>query len=375
MSHLKKYQIMFLFFLMVFSSKMGYAQQYVSQGSWAVGLVRGMGWEAKGIPQQPTLSDYFDLLSGRNFITVDLKDYKTRLGTIPDTLTYSINVAHSGRYHLIASVYGNPIMFTIDNQPTASSTYSNGWNYQDMGVFILSRGTHKLSITIPKNSSIASLYLSSYLENAIQPKGGWVANKALDYGAEARTMALAIDVADELPVKSQIPSTIKTGQNVAEFIFQVPSDPIINFGIAFGGASKGYVMVDNSIVIPYDTSNTSSFSVNLKALDVSQGQHVAYLKVLSGQMPASFVINQHNDTPEAYVALMRTKGYTMGFAYQPVPFNIAQTSLGTLIASVTKKAPENAYYLAAMPAKEKELPSQRALRTYSEPISPMKPFE
>ncbi len=362
----------FLFFSLV---SISYGQQGVSQGAWAVGLVRGLGWEAKGIPQQPALTDYFDLLSGRNFITVDLRDYKTRLGKLPDTITYKVNVQHSGRYRLITYVYGNPLMFTIDNEPTASSTLSSGWNYEDMGEFILKRGVHQLSITIPRGGSIGALYLSSYAENAIQPEGGWVAAKALDYGTEARTMALAMDVAGQLPVRGQIPSTTKAGQNVQEFVFQAPSDPVINFSMTFSRPSKGYVMVDNSVVVPYDTSVEQSFQISLKAINLSQGQHIAYLKALSGQAPAAFVINQHNDTPGAFVSLMRTKGFAMGFAYQLVPLNSAQASLGQFIAMVTKKTPQNAIYLAAMPAKQTELPSQRVLRTYHESISPMRPFE
>ncbi len=366
--------IISVFLLFSFVS-MSYGQQYVSQGSWAVGLVRGLGWEAKGIPQQATLQDYFDLLSGRNFISVDLKNYKTRLGKLPDTISYNIDVQHSGRYRLVAYVYGNPLMFTIDNEPTSASTFSNGWNYEDMGMFILKRGVHKLSITIPQGGSIGALYLSSYAENAIQPEGGWVADKALDYGTEARTIAMSMDMAGQLPVRAQIPSTIRVGQNVREFIFQTPSDPVVNFSMTFPGASKGYVMVDNSIVMPYDTSVEQSFQINLKAISLSQGQHIAYLKVLSGQMPNSFIINQHNDTPQAYVTLMRTKGFAMGSANQYVPLNVAQASLGSLIAQVTNKTP-TALYLAAMPVvKETELPSQKVLRTYSEPISPMKPFE
>ena len=144
----------FLFFSFVTVS---YGQQYVSQGDWAVGLVRGLGWEAQGIPQQATLTDYFDLLSGRNFITVNLGDYKTRLGVLPDTISYNVSVQHSGRYRLIAYVYGNPLMFTIDNQPTASSVLSSGWNYEDMGEFILKRGVHKLSITIPQGGASNAL--------------------------------------------------------------------------------------------------------------------------------------------------------------------------------------------------------------------------
>ena len=365
-----------MFFLLFWPlSTVSYGQQYVSQGAWAVGLVRGLGWEAQGIPQPATLTDYFDLLSGRNFITVNLGDYKTRLGVLPDTITYNVSVQHSGRYRLIAYVYGNPLMFTIDNQPTSSSTLSNGWNYEDMGEFILKRGVHKLSITIPKGGSINALYLSSYAENAIQPEGGWVANKALDYGTEARTMAMATDAAGQLPVRAQIPSAVRAGQNVREFVFQAPADPVVNFTMAFPGPSKGYVMVDNSIVLSYDTSAEKSFQISLKAINLSQGQHIAYLKSLSGQMPDSFMINQHNDTPDACVSLMRTKGFAMGAANQYVPLNIAQASLGNIIAQVTKKSPA-ALSLEAMPVvKETELPSQRALRTYHESISPMKPFE
>ena len=369
----KSFLITSLFFLPL--SSVSYGQQYVSQGAWAVGLVRGLGWEAKGIPQPATLTDYFDLLSGRNFIPVNLGNYKTRLGVLPDTITYNVSVQHSGRYRLIASVYGNPLMFTIDNQPTAQSTLSSGWNYEDMGEFILKRGIHKLSITIPKGGSINALYLSSYAENAIQPEGGWVANRALDYGTEARTMALAMDTTGQLPVRSQLPSAIRAGQNVREFIFQAPADPVINFTMTFPGQSKGYVMVDSSIVISYNTSDEQSFRISLKAINLSQGQHIAYLKVLSGQMPGSFRINQHNDTPGACVSLMRTKGFVMGAANQYVPLNIAQASLGSIIAQVTKKTPA-ALSLEAMPVvKETELPSQRALRTYKESISPMKPFE
>ncbi|MCL4468062.1 MAG: hypothetical protein M1591_03925 [Deltaproteobacteria bacterium] len=367
----------FLLFILLFlpMSSVSYGQQLVSQGAWAVGLVRGLGWEAKGIPQQATVADYFDLLSGRNFITVNLGDYKTRLGVLPDTISYNVSVQHSGRYRLIAYVYGNPLMFTIDNQPTASSALSSGWNYEDMGEFILKRGVHKLSITIPQGGSINALYLSSYAENAIQPEGGWVANKALDYGTEARTMVMATDVAGQMPVRAQIPSAIRAGQNVREFIFQAPADPIVNFAMAFPGPSKGYVMVDSSIVLSYDTSAERTFQISLKAINLSQGQHTAYLKVLSGQMPDSFIINQHDDTPGACVPLMRTKGFLMGAANQYVPLNIAQASLGNIIAQVTKKTPA-ALSLEAMPVvKETELPSQRALRTYNESISPMRPFE
>ncbi len=371
----KLHTIVIVIVLFFSSVAVSHAQQYVSQGAWAVGLVRGLGWEADGIPQHSTLQDYFDLLAGRNFIAVDLRNYKTRLGVLPDTITYSVDVQHSGRYRLIAYVYGNPLMFTIDNQATVSSTLSSGWNYEDMGKFILKRGVHKLSITIPQGGSINALYLSSYVENAIQPQGGWVANKALDYGTEARTMALAMDSAGQLPVTSQLPSTIRAGQNVREFIFQTPTDPIINFSMAFPGPSRGYVMVDNSIVMPYDTSNEKSLQVQLKALDLAQGQHTAYLRVLSGQIPLSFVINMHNESPDAYVALMRSKGFSMGFAYQYVPLANAQASLGNFIVQLTKNKP-SAVSLAAMPvAKQTELPSQRALRTYHESISPMRPFE
>ena len=371
-----KLRTIIIFMVLFFSFiAVSHAQQYVSQGAWAVGLVRGLGWEADGIPQQSTLQDYFALLTGRNFITVDLRNYKTRLGVLPDTIIYAITVQHSGRYRLIVYVYGNPLMFTIDNQATVSSTLSSGWNYEDMGKFILKRGVHRLSITIPQGGSINALYLSSYEENAIQPQGGWVASKPLDYGTEARTMAMAMNIAGQLPVTSQLPSTMRAGQNVREFIFQTPTDPVINFSMAFPGPSKGYVMVDNSIVMPYDTSDEKSLQIQLKTLDLAQGQHTAHLKVLSGQLPSSFVINQHNDSPDAFVALMRSKGFSMGFADQYVPLANAQVSLGNFIVQLTKNKP-SAVSLTAMPvAKQTELPSQRALRTYHESISPMRPFE
>ncbi len=372
-----------------------YAQQYVSQGAWAVGIVKGLGWESKGIPQQPSLMDYMDLLSGRNFINVNLKNYATRLGTFPDTLTYNVNVEHCGRYRLIVYVYGNPVLFTMDNEPTVSSHFSNGWNYEEPATFILKRGVHRLSITIPKGSSIFALYLSSMAENAIQPKGGWVAAKPLDYGAEASTLTMAMDVAGKLPVQSEIPPAVRAGANARQFTFQIPSDPVLNFNTTFQGPSRGYVMVDNSIVIPYEVRGTDAPPLNMKAINLGQGTHTAYLKILSGQAPSSFVIYQHNDSPEACSALMRSMGFNMGLAYLPVPYDIARASLGAFIVIVAKTVPyniarvsleeliarmaknkmPNELDLSGLPVKQTELPSQRVIRTYKEPISPMVPFE
>lgn len=51
-----------------------YAQQYVNEGTWAVSLVRGLGWGNKGIPSQPSLMDCFDLLSGKNLVKITIID-------------------------------------------------------------------------------------------------------------------------------------------------------------------------------------------------------------------------------------------------------------------------------------------------------------
>ncbi len=354
------------------SAGVSYGQQYVSQGAWAVGMVRGLGWEAKGIPVHPSYMDYFDLLAGRYTLQVDLKGPGAKQGAMPDTVTYMINVPHCGRYNLIATVNGAPILFTVDDEPTVSSQYSYGWNYEQMGNFILKRGMHRLSITRSKDSGIGAVYVSSYAVNAIQPAGGWVANKALDYGTEARTMAMSMDLTDALPVRSQVPFVIRSQQNIREFIFYTPSDPVISFDMTFAVPSKGYVMLDNAAVLDYDTGNAYPKQINLKPLSLPKAQHIAYLKVLSGAMPSSFIIKQRNDSPEAYVSLMRTKGFTMGLASQLVPLNIAQASLGQFIAlSAPKQAP--AVKLAQAPVTA-ELPSQKALKTYSESISPMQPF-
>ncbi|MCL4479288.1 MAG: hypothetical protein M1381_09370 [Deltaproteobacteria bacterium] len=351
-----------------------YGQQYVSQSAWAVGLVRGLGWEQNGIPLQPSIMDYFDLLSGRYFVNVELNHYATRLGRIPDTLTYNVNIQHSGRYHLVVYVYGNPLMITIDND-TVSSQVSAGWNYQDLGMYILKRGMHRISITIPQGSSISAFYLSSFASPAIQPKGGWVANETLDYGAEAQTLIMSMDVYNQLPIVSQIPFNVSGNGNIRELAFQLPSDPDVTLGLTFGGSSKGYVVVDNSVVINYGAIGPKTVPLKLKTLNLSQGQHIAVLKVVSGQMPTGFIIYRHNSTEESCVALMRALGFNMGLAYEAVPFDIALNSLNMLIAMEKKKPVSNNVFLSGMPVKEAELPSQKVLRTYHESISPMKPFE
>lgn len=60
---------------------------------------------------------------------------------------------------------------------------------------------------------------------------------------------------------------------------------------------------------------------------------------------------------------------------RPVPYDVAQTSLARLMTMVAKNKPEGGISLTGMAAKKTELPSQTALRTYKESISPMRPFE
>ena len=134
---LKKNIIRFIFGTLILSSPLvSYAAQPVSQGAWAIALVKNAGWEKAGIPAKPSMNDYYDLLSGRNFINVNLRGYTARLGDTPDTFVYSINAAHSGRYHLIVYVTGNPLYFALDSVSTASSP-AGSWGYQDIGTFIL----------------------------------------------------------------------------------------------------------------------------------------------------------------------------------------------------------------------------------------------
>ncbi len=353
--------LLFFIIVMLVSAQPSYARRYVNQGGWAVGLVRGLEWEKKGIPAHPSLTDYFDLLSGRNFINVNLKNYVARHGTVPATLTYNVNISHSGRYNLIAYVSGNPVMFAIDNKSTVSSTLSRGWNYEEIGSFTLKRGMHKLSVTIPRGGTISALYLSSLVVNSIKPKGGWAAKKIIDYGTEAGTIVMAMDIAGKLPVKARIPFTVKAGDDAYEFIFQLRSDSIINFRARFAGSSKGYIMVDNSTVIPYNVANGQAPIVNFKAFNVARGRHIAYLKILSGKPPSVFIINQHNNSPNAYVSLMRLMGFSMGSAYQPVPYNIVKASLGKLMTKVVKKTPRKNIHPASPPLKQINLPTDVTL--------------
>ncbi len=303
-----------------------YAQQYVSQGSWAIALVRNAGWEKDGIPAKPYMNDYYDLLSGRNFINVNLRSYTSRLGETPDTLIYSLNVAHSGRYHLIVYVTGNPLFFGIDKTSVASSS-SGTWGYQDLGTFILSRGMHSLSITIQDGSSIAALYLSSFASGPVEPAQGWNTSGILDSGTAVQTMGMMLQAYDRLPVSGIIPYTMQSGGNAGKFMFQTPSNAVISLTLAFPGPSEGYVMIDSSVVFNYSTPGNQTTPVKLGAISIGGGAHTVFLKVTSGQMPASLVINNLNTSPEAFSNIMNAQGYNFGTDNQPASYSSAVHAL------------------------------------------------
>lgn len=309
--------IAFLIFVFMYSPHASYAQQYVSQGAWAVYLVRNAGWEKNGIPIKPFMNDYFDLLSGRNFINVNLRGYTSRLGDTPDTLIYNINAAHSGRYHLIAYVTGNPLFFAIDKTSTASAA-SGTWGYQDLGTFILSRGIHSLHITMPGGSSIAALYLSSFVSDIVAPAGGWNTAGTLYYGAEAETIGMMLRSYDQIPLTGTIPYTVQSSKDTSKFVFRTPSSAVMNIALTFTGPSAGYVMIDSSVVFTYSTMDNHTPPVKLSTISIGAGVHTAFLKVQSGQMPVSVVINSHDTSAAAFAGLMRTKGYDIGIENQPV---------------------------------------------------------
>ncbi len=333
-----------------------YAQQYVSQGTWAVALVRSAGWEKAGIPAKPYLNDYTDLLSGRNFINVNLRSYTSRLGDTPDTLIYNINVAHSGRYHLIVYVTGNPLFFAIDKTST-SSRASGAWGYQDLGTFVLSRGMHTLAITMPEGSSIAALYLSSFVSVNAAPEGGWNTVKVLDYGTEASTIGTLLHAYDQLPFAGTIPYTVQSARDASKFMFQTPSNAVINLTLAFPGHSEGYLMIDSSVVFTYSTMDNQAAPVKLGAVSIGTGMHTAFLKVISGQMPASVVINRYDSSPAVFAGIMRARGYDIGIENQPASYNSAVNALSKLKQDA--KAAYDTYYTPgfyAAPAEEQKFP-------------------
>lgn len=312
-----KFIAFFICSVLWFSSP-SYAQQPVSQGAWAVALVRSAGWEKDGIPATPYMTDYYDLLSGRNFINVNLGNYTTRLGTQPDTILYTIHAAHSGRYHLIVFVQGRPVFFTIDDRPSVASKTVDQWTYQDLGTFILDRGEHRISITMPEGSFLSAVLLSSFVSDNIAPAGGWNTAGALSYGAEGETLGMMLHAYDQLPVTGKIPSTVQSLKDARKFMFQTPSNAVIAMTLTFAGPSKGYVMIDSSAVFTYSTMDMETAPVKLPAVSLGAGMHAAFLKVQSGPMPASVVINSYDKSAAAFAGLMKTRGYDIGVDDQPV---------------------------------------------------------
>ncbi|MCL4469044.1 MAG: penicillin-binding protein activator LpoB [Deltaproteobacteria bacterium] len=336
------------FFMLAFlwSLPLVYAEPPVSQGSWAIALVRSAGWEKQGIPAKPYMNDYYDLLSGRNFINVNLRSYTSRLGSMPDTLIYTINAAHSGRYHLIVYVTGNPLFFAIDKTSTASIA-SGTWGYQDLGTFILSRGIHNLYITIPEGSSIAALYLSSYASDSIEPDRGWNTSAILDNATAARTMDMMLHLYNRLPFGGTIPYTMQSGAGADKFMFQIPySDNIVTLQLGFPGPSAGSVMIDSSVVFTYSTMDNPSAAVQLPAVSLGAGTHTAFLKVQAGQMPVSFVINRLNSSPQSFLDSMQTLGYNFGMANYAASYSNAVQVLGRL--SQESSVINNSYYSPAI---------------------------
>ena len=292
------------------------------------------------------MNDYYDLLSGRNFINVNLRSYTSRLGSMPDTLIYTIQAAHSGRYHLIVYVTGNPLFFAIDKTSTAS-TASDSWGYQDLGTFILSRGMHSLYITIPEGSSIAALYLSSYASGSIEPANGWNTYATLDNATAARTMGMMLHAYNRLPPAGTIPFTMQSAGGTGKFMFQTPSDTIVALQLSFPGPSAGSVMIDSSVVFTYSTMDNPSAPVRLPAVSLGAGTHTAFLKGEAGQMPVSFVINRLNSSPQSFLDSMQARGYNFGMANYAASYSVAVNALGRL--SQESRVINNAYYTPAIP--------------------------
>lgn len=194
----------------------------VTQGEFAVYLVRELGWQS-GLPEEPKISDYLSVLSGKRTFRFEAEDSFNIEGDSVTVRNYPLYGPFSGSGWLSGIAEPTRVRLTVflprsgeyrlkvvskgDNQLWSAGgknfTVSTGGRLHetDAGTITLAGGKQEISVLLPPEGGVDAVILSATGNfPAIEPLGGWRPDTPLSWGEYAETMATVLNLEKKFPV-------------------------------------------------------------------------------------------------------------------------------------------------------------------------------
>lgn len=191
----------------------------VSHSEWARMMMRSLGFD-DSLASMENAADLFRALAWKDQRNMAASSYKrgtgvTNRGDFVDTGTetgevaFDLAIVRSGDYNVRLRLRGNPdkpfqVEIRKDGEADAVGTFRpTGGGADpvsaDLGWIKMEPGNHTISVMLPPDSSLESLYISPPCLSPIEPAGGWRATALTTDEDLAVTMLQALELESELP--------------------------------------------------------------------------------------------------------------------------------------------------------------------------------
>ncbi len=340
--------------------------QFITQGEWAKHLVKAMGLEEKGIPENATVNDYISLLKGGESLYIPVEHIQR------NHFTLDINLNNSGFYTLFVQAEAAKLILRMDESVHFVQNGNGKIGNLYAGKYILKRGSHKLTIIPQENGSFGPIYLTAPCMPKIEPLGGWQPDKILSFGDKAVTIIKALNMEDRLPAEKSF--KLNYTNNNGGIDFYIPEQGVYSFYITVSNRLESEWFVDNCSHASVVNSNNSSKMVwkEVGTYSLASGQHTLTIKVAKGEINGDILIVKRETSLINYMNLLKKLNPIEGEINENVTMEVAVANLlNPLFAIKRSKGPEAFFYIEEseiprMPSEEEKLP-------YTEPISPVLP--
>lgn len=195
---------------------------HVSQGEFAAYLVSELGWQS-GVPDEPKISDYLAVLSGKRSFRFEAEDVFNIEGdsvtvrnyplygpfsgsgwlsgtAAPTTVRFTVFLPRGGEYLLSVVSKGDGQHWSAGGKDFTVNT-GGGLREKEAGTITLRGGKQEISVMLPPEGGVDALILNAVGEfPAIEPLGGWRPDTPLSWGSYAETMATILNLEKKFPV-------------------------------------------------------------------------------------------------------------------------------------------------------------------------------
>ncbi len=373
--------------------------QPITQGEWARRMVMALGLDDEAVRPGASDSEYVEFLSGDPLLPLRVEGAAAR--PIPPgarletdaaeprlralraaaggvTATYRVRVPAGGVYALRMAGQGGAQRWRIDGgdpvtsppaDPDAPALRLAGASSSPapseprlVGYFVLARGEHTLSVTIPSGGALSAFELVRQPFPHVRPPGGWDPAEPLTFGVKAVTMVQLMQIEDRLPdlprasvtregerfetarparpaIADRSPgdpsagSWMRGGPGGAALSYEVTLREACVYSVLARMAGRGSARfrldarVERSVTTPGSGERFAWLRVS--TLPLGAGAHRVDVRLGEGVGLDSFKLVCRDPDPEASLLLLRDLGFEEKFPGDPVTAPLAAGNLDT----------------------------------------------